>query len=633
MCGIFGLFSNKKIDSNCAINMSKILAHRGPDDEGFVFFNDDESIVQLKGFDTPMEVSSELNLKQHITDFKNLSSTTNFLGHRRLSILDLSSSGHQPMRYLEKYWIVFNGEIYNYIEIREELKNFGYQFNSNSDTEVILAAYDKWGCDCLNKFNGMWSFIIYDTRNKSIFISRDRFGVKPFYFHHSEGLFLFGSEPKALLESGLITTSPNLTYIKKYLISGPNESSRQTAFQDINRVEASHYIFCSLSDLLLGKFEQIKYWKLNPNCSNERFNSDVAKQLAKKYFDLLEDAVRLRLRADVKVGSALSGGLDSSSIVYLVNKIQKETNETSKQETFSCVYNKEDEKFCDETIFIDKIANILNVKSNKIEPKSKNVPIEHSHVTWAMDTPCANSSMSGWHTYKLIKEAKIKVTLEGQGADEQLAGYLGYIYIYMGNLNFLDLIKEAYSFLKMPNTFKHVCAGIIINLLIKIGFYSLANKIFIKITNSDVPLDTCLNKRLVNDSMNGLVNLLHYGDRVSMAHSVESRMPFLDYRLAEFFASIPANYKMHNGWTKYIARLAFDGLLPDEICWRRDKMGWPVPEKLWLSGPLREWFWKTIENSKLVKLFVKGKIQSNKIPNSFYYINLASWEKMFKIRI
>jgi asparagine synthase (glutamine-hydrolysing) len=635
MCGIFGFFNNDSLDPCRAAAMSEILRHRGPDDEGFVAFRVDGGTDWLKGKETPLNIAAKLGITADISQASLANQYTAILGHRRLSILDLSERGHQPMRYQDKYWIVFNGEIYNYIELREELVQAGYAFNSNSDTEVILAAYDKWGVECLSKFNGMWAFVLVDSVRDRVFLARDRFGVKPLYYHQAPGVFVFASEPKAIFESGVVGRQPNLAYLDAFLQTGPDESSEVTAFEHIVRIEPSHYIFCKAEDLKNGNFVQQQYWRLSPNLSREAFDPTKAKQLAGQYFDLLEDSVRVRLRSDVSVGSALSGGLDSSSIVYLVNKIHSELGLIDKQQTFSCVYSKPEEKHCDESVYIDDLATKLNVKSHKIEPKWEDVPSEHDQVTWAMDTPCANSSMSGWHTYKLIQKNKIKVTLEGQGADEQLGGYLGYIYIHLASLSLPELLKEAPSFLNVPGALKHVVAGVVFNLLIKLGCYRVANGLHRRITRSKRDLDRCLNERLVQDSMTGLVNLVHYGDRVSMAHSTESRMPFLDYRLAEFLATVPACYKMHDGWTKYLARLAFDGLLPDEICWRKDKMGWPVPEKLWMGGPLKSWFKKSLQDSRLVERARanRAEIDADNLPISFYYLNLAAWEKKFKVTL
>jgi asparagine synthase (glutamine-hydrolysing) len=635
MCGIFGVFSSDPLDPSRAAAMSEVLRHRGPDDEGFVAFRADGVTDWLKGQDTPMDMAAKMGLTADISNATLADRYTSILGHRRLSILDLSERGHQPMRYQDKYWIVFNGEIYNYIELREELVQAGYVFTSNSDTEVILAAYDKWGVACLNKFNGMWAFVLLDSLHQRVFLARDRFGVKPLYYHQAPGVFVFASEPKAIFESGIVGRQPNLAYLDAYLLTGPDESSEVTAFERIVRINPSHYIHCEIEDLKNGNFIQQKYWRLSPNLSREAFDQSKARQLAAQYFDLLEDAVRVRLRADVSIGSALSGGLDSSSIVYLVNKIHAEHGLVDKQQTFSCVYSKPEERYCDESTYIDNLATKLNLKSIKIEPKWEDVPNEHDKVTWAMDTPFANSSMSGWHTYKLIQQNHIKVTLEGQGADEQMAGYLGYVYIHLASLGFPDLLREARSFRRVPGALIHVAAGVVFNLLIKVGGYRVANALYRLLTRSKRDLDRSLNERLEQDSMTGLVNLLHYGDRVSMAHSIESRMPFLDYRLAEFLASVPACYKMHDGWTKFIARLAFDGLLPDEICWRKDKMGWPVPEKVWMGGPLKTWFRESLQGSKLVERALAGHraIDSDHLPISFYYLNLAAWEKKFAVQI
>lgn len=635
MCGIFGVFSKDSFEPARVAAMSEVLRHRGPDDEGFVAFRADGSSNWLKGHDTPPDMAAKLGLTADISKATLTEHYTSILGHRRLSILDLSERGHQPMRYKDKYWIVFNGEIYNYIELREELIQAGYMFTSDSDTEVILAAYDKWGVCCLNKFNGMWAFVLVDCVRQQVFLARDRFGVKPLYYHQAPGVFVFASEPKAIFESGVVDRQANLAYLDGYLLTGPNESLEVTAFEHIVRINPSHYILCEIEDLKKGNFVQQQYWHLSPNLSHEVFELAKARQFADRYLALLEDAVRVRLRADVSIGSALSGGLDSSSIVYLVNKIHTEQGLVDKQKTFSCVYSKPEEKYCDESVYIDDLATKLNVKSYKIEPKWEDVPGEHDQVTWAMDTPFANSSMSGWHTYKLIRQNHIKVTLEGQGADEQMAGYLGYIYIHLASLGLPEMMKEARSFIRVPGALKHVLAGVVFNLLIKVGCYRLANAIYQRITRSKQDLDRSLNKRLVQDSMTGLVNLLHYGDRVSMAHSIESRMPFLDYRLAEFLASVPACYKMHDGWTKYIARMAFDGLLPDDICWRKDKMGWPVPEKIWMGGPLKAWFIKSLQGSKLVERALAGRtaVESDHLPRSFYYLNLAAWEKKFSVQI
>lgn len=633
MCAIFGIISKDRIDFDPIINMSSALKHRGPDDEGYLLFNNEKEIL-MSGTSTRSTSIEMHNIRSNIHTSTETELDCSIIGHRRLAIQDLSENGFQPMKYLDRYWIVFNGEIYNFLELRDELKLHGYQFKSNSDTEVILAAYDKWGVECLKKFNGMWAFLIYDNNLKLYFFSRDRFGVKPLYLSLVKNKLIFASELKAIVATSIIANDANTDYIEEFLKFGPDESGEKTAFKDVLRLKPSHYILSDLDGLLDNRFIQEKYWSIVPNLSTEKFNKYKAKSYALEYYNILEDAVRIRLRSDVKVGAALSGGLDSSSIVYLINKIQNENGVESKQETFSCVWTKNNVKHYDESEYIDKLVCCLKIKCNKVEPYWNEVPETIDQVAWYMDSPFPNTAMSGWHTYKLIQKNKIKVTLEGQGADEQLSGYLGYVYIYLISLSFPQLIKESVQFLRVPGAFKHVLAGVIFNILIKSGFYFIANILYRKLTKSRRDLDVNLNERLASDSLSGLVNLLHYGDRISMAHSIESRMPFLDYRLAEYLASVPCCYKMHNGWTKYIARLAFDNLLPDEICWRKDKMGWPIPELEWLKGPLYKWYIESIEESRFTVHYAK-KLNFNyrkiKLPQSLYYLNLSKWCNKFKV--
>lgn len=632
MCGIFGYFDTKPIDIDVAQKMSASLRHRGPNDEGFLLINSSNT-VPLGGDDTPDDAySNRVSFlpKTKIKNYRASQDYTHLLGHRRLSILDLSPSGHQPMSYRDRYWTVYNGEIYNFLELRRELESLGHSFASQSDTEVLLAAYVQWGEECLQRFNGMWSFVIYDIVKKSVFISRDRFGVKPFYYYNKQGTFVFASEPKAMLCHPSVPREPNMEYLEEYVNSTAQEHLLETAFNDIFRLKNAHFISTSLENLQSGNFEQQEYWKLTPNLSNERFSDARAQELAKQYRSILEDAVRIRLRADVKIGSALSGGLDSSSIVFLVNKILKESGNQDLQETFSCVYKTLGTEDCDEGRYINLLAEKLGVNSNQIEAYEKNVPEEHAKVIWAMDTPPENTCMSGWHTFKKVSQTPVTVTLDGQGADEQLAGYLGYIYVYLAGISIKDLFSEAVGFSRIPGVKFHVLAGVAFNLMEKIGLNVVAMYLCKKLTGYD--LDKNLNERLNKDSMASLVTLLHYADRTSMAFSIESRMPFLDYRLAEFLSATPACYKMHKGWTKYIARLAFNNDLPSEVCWRKDKMGWPIPEKFWFQGGLKSWYGTSIQGSKLIdnlKLKVHIDCESENAPKSLKALNLATWERQY----
>ncbi len=589
MCGITGIISKKRIEKNIIESMNDSIIHRGPD--GFGYFYGE-----------------------------------NFaFGHRRLSIVDLSAAGHQPMEYSDRYIITFNGEVYNHLELREELERNGYSFQSHTDTEVIMASYDFWGVDCLKKFNGMWAFVIYDKQKNKYFISRDRFGKKPFYYYKDENNFIFSSEIKAILAHPQVGTKPNMLFLNNYFNTFTKEYIKNTAFENIYRFDFSSYFEGTLEELF-ENFEQKKFWKIKPNLSHEKFDEEKAKEYAKKYYELLEDAVRIRLRADVKVGSALSGGLDSSSIVYLVNKLLKEQGKEELQETFSSVYKSDGTQECDESYFIDIMANKLGVHSNQIEPKEEDISQEIEKMIWHLENPPENSLMSSWHTFKLVASTDVKVTLDGQGADEQLAGYLPYLLNYISSLSFIDMLKEAKKCYFLPNAKKYVLIGLCLGL-----YRIIFGERFLKFTIKKIfkrDFETNLNQKLADDIMTNLLTLIHYADHTSMAFSIESRMPFMDYRLVEFLAMVPACYKMRNGWTKYLARLAFDGKLPNEINWRQDKMGWPIPEKKWFNGKLKDWFSKKIKECKICEKLNISYTQKEFAKN-VKKLNLSIWQEVF----
>lgn len=604
MCGIVGIISKNRIQNSIIKTMNDALVHRGPDDEGFLVSN---SIKDL-----------ELSKCDYLDGNYNLA-----FGHRRLAIVDLSPFGHQPMNYLDRYWIVYNGEVYNHIELKSELEALGYSFKSHTDTEVIMASYDAWGIECLNRFNGMWAFVILDIKKNRLFISRDRFGKKPLYYYQDDEEFIFASEIKAILKHPKIKAKPNESYIRLYLESGPHEHLRETAFDGIYRFDNACYLECNIGEIF-KPFKETRFFEIKPNLNNEKFDENKLKEYAQKYYELLKDAVRIRLRADVKVGSALSGGLDSSSIVYLINEILKEQGKEEMQETFSSVYKSPETRYCDESLFIDELAKFLNVRSHQIEPRVEDLIEEHKKLTYHFDTPAANTQMSSWHTYKLTKQNGVTVTLDGQGADEQLAGYHSYLLFFIANSKLLDAMVSIKEFWSIKGTRKWLLFGFVA-LLVRLFF---GKKLGFKILNTFGVKNNPyihLNQVLVNTFETTLETLFHYGDRASMAFSVESRFPFMDYRLVEFLASVPVCYKIHNGYTKYLARIAFSGKLPDNIVWRKDKMGWPIPEKAWFEGIHKEYFKKLVDESKLSYNLKKANFFATKV--RLYCI--AVWKNVY----
>lgn len=643
MCGIVGIINLNKEETYLADDLHRMtckIKHRGPDDEGYTLFSN-EGTSLFYGDDTPLfdhgSNPGNEHPQHHIRSGDRVKAYMAF-GHRRLSIIDLTFMGHQPMCYMNRYWIVYNGEIYNYIEIKKELEQQGYAFTSHSDTEVIMAAYDCWGVKCLEKFNGMWAFVIYDLNTNIIFMARDRFGEKPLYYYKNNEKLLFASEIKAILAHPEVISGPNIDYCREYVKEGPKEYIKETAFENIYRFAHASYVELSLNDLRQYGIKEKGYWACSTNLSNEKFDEKQATVYADKYCDLLSDSVKLRLRADVKIGAALSGGLDSSSIVYMINQHLSSQGKTEKLETFSSIYKSSEAiKNCDESAYIDDLSLFLNVKSKQIEPQVSEIIAEHKKMIYAMENPAVGPNMGGWYTFKLIGDSDVTINLDGQGADEQLAGYFSYLWRYFANLPLSEVTKEFMAFSRVPGVKKRkILVSIAFNILERIMpskvLKYLTDRIGVKYNMS---LLTPVNDILYESTMTGLVNLLHYGDSQSMAHSIESRLPFLDHRLVEFLASVPASYKIHNGWTKYLARLAMDKKLPDNITWRKDKMGWPDPSDYWFKGPLKEWLCKEIESSPFLKEMdlgrdIRRRIESNEpVINLVRLLNLSVWYKVY----
>jgi asparagine synthase (glutamine-hydrolysing) len=642
MCGISAIFLQdlKRIEfKDQLIRMNSIIRHRGPDDEGYLLVSKDYEPFPCMGPDSNNKLHSPVEIRQieNVTDQCDLRFG---LGFRRLSILDLSPSGHQPMSYLDgRYWIVFNGEIYNYIELRAELIRHGYQFKSNSDTEVIMASYDFWGTDCLSRFNGMWAFVLLDLVQKEIVVSRDRFGIKPLYYYFNSGMLLFASEIKQFLAFGGLNIEADVDKIKKDFLFDTKEYGKETPFKNVFRFPKGCYLKLALEKQQYQILDFVRYYNLNflSGSSYYDFSEINAQKYAEEYVNLLEDAVKLRLRADVDVGTCFSGGLDSSSIVYMVNKILGISKSSSRQKTFSLIFGSKDTKYCDESEFINILSGRLNLNSFTIDPGIKDIIDEYEKIVFAMDTPQHSSLMSYFFTYKLVRENRVIVTLDGQGADELQAGYFPYLLHYFSNLP-VKLWKKEYELLKKnPGSEKYILQGILFNLIAKTGGKNIINKILEKKGIEEDPwMD--LNAVLLDDFNMNLQTLFHYGDRGSMYNSVESRFPMMDYRLVEFWMNLPVAYKIRNGYTKYIARIAMNNKLPEEIVWRRDKKGWEIPQKAWFNNGLSEIMQKKISASNFIRELGLG-IDLNKLNRDnndprywklpFKTYNLALWHELF----
>ncbi len=629
MCGIAGAFrvsGSGTVRIQDVARMNAVMKHRGPDDEGLVGVDWSGRCYDCFGVDTPEIVR---RAKKGLEGIDSKPGMRAALGHRRLSIVDTSPAGHQPMHEgSQRLWISYNGEVYNFIELRSELEALGRKFDTGTDTEVILAAYQAWGPECLGRFNGMWAIAILDLENERLFLARDRFGVKPLYYAQIDGTLLFASEIKAILAYPGFRSAPNMSYLRAFLALGALEFEAETAFEGVRRFPPASYAVVNLRDAATAlSFTQ--FWKLYPNTSRESFNAARCRRIADDYYCLLKEAVRLRLRSDVAVGSALSGGLDSSAVVYLVNQLLRESGVRSRQVAFSTVHRNPASADCDESQHISRMVSELDIESHVIEPDPAEIPRLHEKAVWCLECPCDGTGMPGMYVFRLARAHGVAVTLDGQGADEQQAGYFNYFTQQLASQSSVHILRQVVGRQSMDGAGRFMRLGAGIGLLRSVMGRDLFVRTMRTLGKNVEPYLRPLNQCLVSDCYRGLSNLIHYADSRSMIYSVESRMPFLDYRLAEFTADVPASYKIHSGWTKYFARQAFDGKLPDSITWRRDKLGWPMPDQYWLSGPLRAWSGELVAGSSLVKeLCGQGWSVTGSV-HRIRQINLAQWERVF----
>ena len=593
MCGIAGYFKPAGCKASIIEKMTDIIHHRGPDDSGAVYFETIES--------APVTNADNAILA---------------LGHRRLSIVDLSSLGHQPMSYAdERYWLTYNGEVYNYLELRKELVSLGYSFKSQTDSEVILAAYDAWGAQCQQRFNGMWAFAIYDRTEQTLFLSRDRFGIKPLYYWVSpDGGFHFASEIKqfTVLPGWQAVLNHQRGY--DFLVWGVTDHTDETLFDGVFQVAPGHCLVQKLSDFkpkVHGRIHTQQWYTLA-----KQHNTDSFAVASARFKDLLENSVRLRLRADVDVGSCLSGGLDSSSIVCLMNNVLREQDAQALQKTFSACSNEES---VNERKWMNKVTEHTKVDAHYTYPELNNLFDQLRDITWHQDEPFGSTSIyAQWNVFKLAADNKVTVMLDGQGADEQLAGYASFYGARLADLirrfRWLQAGKEAKQIHSRHGyNWNWILGQTAVNIL-----PPFLKNVMRKIMRRTHPVPEWLNFDILKASpsnphdMKGgsiqklchaqmtstnLQMLLHWEDRDSMAHSIESRVPFLDYRLVEYVMSLPSDYKIKNAVTKRVLRQGMSGIIPDDIRDRTDKIGFATPEEIWMRRTAPDLFKERLETN------------------------------------
>ncbi len=564
MCGIVGCISSGNVLSKeRLVLMRDLMTYRGQDDAGYW----------------------------------GLADGTVMLGSRRLAIIDLSPAAHQPMLdETGRLVIIHDGEIYNYVELRAELEHYGHHFRSNSDAEVLLAAYKEWGHGCLDRLNGMFSFAIWDAKRKELFAARDRLGEKPFYYYYdpSLDLLLFASEIKAVLASGLIPSKANCKAVYRYLAHREIDVGTQTMFEGILSLPPAHALRYSAVQKELVVW---RYWDLDPE---EEICLPNDEAYAECFLELLEDAVRIRLRSDVSVGASLSGGLDSSTIVCLVAK----RLQGGIQRTFSARFH--DPRY-DEGKYIQRVFEWTGMEGHAVYPDPARLPEEIEELTWHQEQPFFSTSIyAQWNVMRLAKERGITVLLDGQGGDESLAGYHTYFGPYFRelllNLHWGALARDIYRYMheqgprNLPVVFfTFLPDGLRQPFRKRVRPLAIFPE-FARAWGEDEkrslphgfkgPLQQALYEALTRTS---LPALLRYADRNSMAFSREVRLPFLDHRLVEFLFAIPVDQKLRGTTTKLILRNAIKGIVPEEIRLRKDKLGFAPPEPVWMKGPLHAW--------------------------------------------
>jgi asparagine synthase (glutamine-hydrolysing) len=630
MCGIFGVSilngSNKYEeikDSKKVFESLMLMVHRGPDNQEVKFIN------------------SKL-----------------IFGHVRLSIIDVNSNNNQPfVSMCGKYHVVFNGEIYNYIEIRNELKKIGYFFSTQGDTEVLLNSYIEWGEECVNKFNGMWAFSIFDSKNNRLFCSRDRFGVKPFNYTFYKSEFIFSSEIKSIINYLELDVTPNYTSIDNFCKKGIGAQSSETWFEGIMRLPPSSNLIIEKD----GSYKIKKYWNYPSFTRKDNSKATIVPILKKLFFD----AINIRMRSDVPVGLALSSGVDSMSIAYVMKNFTNEKIYSYTAYSNSDTYLKNDKKgyaqkniVVNEKEIIEKKNIDLNFNQRFVQTDYSNFSEKLKDIVYHLESGQRSPAILALDQMYSEAKKELKVVLEGQGADELLAGYLNlfvgfYILDLLKALQFRKAIKTIYELKKSVSliyTFKIFVRSLDIRMFSKIYFLITGqNKIFTgflinKVYKKDSELKSqqnisFLKQKLIDEHSGTLVNLLHYGDAISMKHSLESRHPFMDYKLVNYVFQLNGEELINNGFGKFVFRKAMLGIVPEDVILNPLKFGFNTPLTTILRSNLEE-----IKNILLSdtsinrKLFDKihlekllNKLNQNKKVNSDLIFRILLTEIWFQV--
>jgi asparagine synthase (glutamine-hydrolysing) len=602
MCGIVGILAatGGAVDPAALQRMNDLLAHRGPDGEGFVLGTG--TWGQLRHTFVRRADTARLDSPVRIG-----------LGHRRLAILDLSERGLQPMRCdSDPMWIVFNGEIYNHVEIRSVLESCGHVFKTRTDTEVLLHAYIEWGEPCLDRLEGMFAFAIWDAETGQLFCARDRLGIKPFYYATPAGSFVFASEIKAFTALPQCKLTPDDEAAVGFLVHANCDYGQRTMFRDIQALPAAHSLSVEAGT---GRISIRRYWA--PGLQTDRALCDGAH--VEQLRHSLMATMRKHLISDVRAGSCLSGGLDSSTVVGLMGQIQREEPEAAtamgdRLDTFTSCY---ENKAFDEREYALAVSRSVGSTPHLVFPSPQDFWTDFERIAWHQDMPFgALSYYAQWRVMRAAKAAGVKVLLDGQGGDEVFGGYAKFRYAYIlslaQSLRFGSAAKELIAMLRqgdrylldIRNGYRYLPAAVRGALNVDSVLKGVLIPDWHQATSDESTpatrwwrnarasrnesASTLMQRIQVEDIVvDTLPQLLRMEDRSSMAFSLEARVPLLDHKLVELGLALPDHLKVNRGWSKFAVRQAMVGLVPESVRLRKTKLGFAAPDRDWLAHDLR----------------------------------------------
>lgn len=634
MCGIYASVGFAPEPRNI-----DIVSHRGPDGRGWRTFESAAGPVAL--------------------------------GHRRLAIVDLGDRAAQPMACVDqRVWITFNGEIYNFIELRDELEALGHRFRTTSDTEVLLEGYVEWGEKVLDRLRGMFAFVIYDAREECVFAARDRFGIKPLYYYSNREGFAFASEIKQLVDLPGFSRRLNLARTYDYLSVGFTDHTEETMFADARQLRGGQCVTIELAkwprrpDLVVRRYYELT--------RIPRLQMD-AREAATRFRALFEDSISLHLRSDVRVGSCLSGGLDSSSIVVMMDFLLAASGAAEPIHTVGACY---DDKSVDEKPFMDMVVATTRTEPHFIYPSAERAFSIAERITWHQDEPHYNTSMyAQWCVFEEAKRQHVKVMLDGQGADEELAGYhhdgfpihagammrkgrwgeVGRMILERKRWHGTRIADQLLALPRprLPGWLRRMRptrpaqpgAGWLNSPVMEDASSHGGSYADALLRDHVGPVDNIGDLCVANIVGTSLPKLLRYEDRNSMAHSIEARLPFLDHPLVEFAVGLWDQHKIVGGDTKRVLRRALADLLPEPIRQRRDKIGFATPQRNWFRGPLRKsieagvrdtlaLFPQLLNEGEVIQgleAAMDGRKPANE--NLWMIVNLGIWGKLFGMKI